>query len=201
MGGDRVPIGVLASGRGSNLQAILDAARSPDYPAEVAVVLSDVEGAFALNRAREAGVPACHISPGDRPARLSSAAEEEILGEFSRRGVRLVALAGFMRIIPSSFLSTFPGPVINIHPSLLPSFPGLDAQGQAFRHGLKVSGCTVHYVDQGIDTGPIIMQAAVPLERGDTAESLAANILKEEHRLYPDAIRLVIQERILNVQS
>ena len=201
MGGDRVPIGILASGRGSNLQAILDAARSPDFPAEVTAVLSDVEGAFALQRAREEGIPALYVPPGRKGARLSAEAEETMLDEFSRRAVRLVALAGFMRIISERFLAAFPGPVLNIHPSLLPSFPGLHAQRQAFLHGAKISGCTVHYVDEGIDTGPIIMQAAVPVEPNDTAESLAERILVEEHRIYPRAIRLVVRERLKDVMA
>jgi phosphoribosylglycinamide formyltransferase-1 len=188
----RAPIGVLASGRGSNLQAILEAARAPDYPASVALVLSDVEDARALLLAREAGVDALYVPPGPRRARLAPDAEDRMAEELEARGVRLVALAGFMRILSKSFLERFPDRVVNIHPSLLPSFPGLDAQGQAFDHGVRVSGCTTHLVDAGVDSGPILLQAAVPVLDEDTAESLAARILEREHSLYPETIRLLL---------
>jgi phosphoribosylglycinamide formyltransferase-1 len=188
----RAPIGVLASGRGSNLQAILQAARAPDYPASVALVLSDVEDARALLLAREAGVDALYVPPGPRRARLAPEAEDRMAEELEARGVRLVALAGFMRILSKSFLERFPDRVVNIHPSLLPSFPGLDAQVQAFDHGVRVSGCTTHLVDAGVDSGPILLQAAVPVLDGDTAESLAERILGQEHTLYPKTIRLLL---------
>jgi len=189
---DRVPIGLLASGRGSNLQAILGASEDPDFPAEVVVVISDLENAYALERARLAGVDSLHVPPGPGRSRLAKEAEETILGELAHRHVQLVALAGFMRILSEGFLASFPGAVLNIHPSLLPSFPGLDAQRQALRHGARISGCTVHFVDKGIDTGPIIAQAAVPVEPDDTVDSLAGRILVEEHRIYPEAIRSVL---------
>jgi len=194
MSGEQVPIAVLASGRGSNLQSIIEATAAAGYPARIAVVLSDVENAHALERARAAGIEAVHVGPGEIRARISPEAEESMLAELSSRGVRLIALAGFMRILSANFLASFPGPVLNIHPSLLPSFPGLDAQGQAFRHGVKVTGCTVHLVDEGIDTGPIVMQAAVPVKSGDTLEALSARILEQEHRIYPEAIRRTTNE-------
>lgn len=196
MKGDRVPIAVLASGRGSNFEAILRASLNPDFPAQIAVAISDVEDAYALECAERAGVDSLYVPPGPSRARLSARAEELILGELSRRRVQLVALAGFMRIISERFLASFPGSVLNIHPSLLPSFPGLEAQSQALRHGVKISGCTVHFVDKGIDTGPIIAQAVVPVERDDTVDSLAGRILEEEHRIYPEAIRSVLCDQL-----
>lgn len=189
-----VRLGVLASGRGSNLQAILDAAGRPDFPARVAVVVSDTERAQALDRAREHGVPAVWLSPkdfGDRAA--YDAGLRRVLDEHR---VGLVCLAGFMRILTPEFVRAYAGRVLNIHPALLPAFPGLHAQRQALEYGVRVAGATVHFVDEGIDTGPIVLQASVPVHPDDTEESLSARILVEEHRLYPEAIRLFAEGRL-----
>ncbi len=193
----RAPIGVLASGRGSNLLAILEASNAPDYPARVALVLSDVEDAPALDHARAAGVDALYVPPGPRRARVSPETEARMVEELRTRGVRLVALAGFMRILSPRFLDAFPNRVINIHPSLLPSFPGLEAQRQAFAHGVRISGCTTHIVDAGVDSGPILFQAAVPVRDEETAESLAARILAEEHKLYPRTITALLTQELV----
>lgn len=187
----RTPIGVLASGRGSNLLALLESTREPDFPARVAVVLSDVVTAPALEHARAAGVPAVLVDPGPRRARVSPEAEDRMVRELRDRGAAWVALAGFMRILSPRFLDAFPMRVVNIHPSLLPSFPGLEAQRQAFDHGVRVSGCTTHLVDSGVDSGPILLQSAVPVLDEDDAETLAARVLAEEHALYSRTIRLL----------
>ncbi|NNE09396.1 MAG: phosphoribosylglycinamide formyltransferase [Gemmatimonadetes bacterium] len=183
---------VLASGRGSNLKSILEAMKDPAWPAEVALVLSDVQKAPALGVAREAGIEAIAIDPDRKGPRLSSNAETTILAALAERAIRCLVLAGFMRILSRSFLRSFEGPVLNIHPSLLPAFPGLDAQGQAFRHGVRVAGATVHLVDEGIDTGPIVAQSAVTVHANDDRDALANRILEAEHRLYPEAIRKVL---------
>lgn len=185
----RLRVGVLASGRGSNLKALIDAAGRGDLDADVAVVISDVAGAGALEIAREAGVDALYIDPEKKKARLSEAAERRIIEELTRRNVGLVALAGFMRILGPRLVAAFKMRILNIHPSLLPAFPGLKVQRKALEYGVKFSGCTVHFVDEGVDTGPIIIQAAVPVLDEDTEESLSARILKEEHRIYAEAIR------------
>ncbi len=182
-------IGVLASGRGSNLEAIIGAVRRGELDAEVAVVISDVADARALDVARKAGVEALYVDPEKKKARMSAAAEQRIIDELRKRDVGLVALAGFMRILSSEFVAAFKMRILNIHPSLLPSFPGLGVQKKALEYGVKFSGCTVHFVDEGVDTGPIIIQAAVPVLDDDTVESLSARILEEEHRIYPEAIR------------
>jgi phosphoribosylglycinamide formyltransferase-1 len=192
----RVPVGILVSGRGSNMQALLAAAEEKDYPARVVLVLSDVKDAPALDHARIAGVEAAYVPPGRKGARLDPEAEEEMIAMLRSRGVRIVALAGFMRILSPRFLAAFPGRILNIHPSLLPSFPGLDVQKKALDHGVRFSGCTVHFVDEGVDSGPIILQAVVPVEDDDTPETLAARILREEHTIYPEALRLVAENRI-----
>lgn len=193
---DRLRVGVLASGRGSNLAAILDRSLAGDIDVEVAIVLSDVENATALDRARAAGVPAMYIPPGRFRSRLEPETERRYVETLREHDVALVALAGFMRILHDDFLNSFAGGVVNIHPSLLPSFPGLDAQRQAIEHGVKWSGATVHFVDAGVDSGPIILQAAVPVLDEDTPESLAARIIHEEHRIYPEALQLIAERRI-----
>ena len=192
----RLPIGVLASGRGSNLQAIIDAIERKLLSAEVKIVLSDVENAPALGRARDANVPALYIDPGRKGARLTPAAEKAYVDKLTECGVELVVLAGFMRILGDALLRAFSGRIMNIHPSLLPSFPGLDAQRQAFDHGVKVSGCSVHFVDEGVDTGPLILQQAVEVKEDDDAETLAARILEKEHIIYPKAIQLFAEGRL-----
>ena len=187
-------VGVLASGRGSNLQAILDASERGEIPARVVVVLSDREEALALQRARDRGIPAIWVNPKAFPDK--AAYEETLLSHLREHDVGLVALAGYMRLVGPTLLRAFPHRIMNIHPALLPAFPGLHAQRRALEHGVKVAGCTVHFVDEGVDTGPIILQAAVPVLEDDTEETLAARILEQEHRIYPQAIRLFAQGRL-----
>jgi len=181
-------VGVLASGRGSNLGAILDACARPDFPARVVVVISDRERAAVLDRARAAGVPAVFVNPKDFADREEF--DLALVRELERHRVGLVCHAGYMRILSAPYVQAFTGRALNIHPSLLPAFPGLHAQQQALDHGAKVSGATVHFVDETVDTGPIVLQACVPVLETDTEETLSARILAEEHRLYPEAIRL-----------
>jgi phosphoribosylglycinamide formyltransferase-1 len=189
----KLKVGVLASGRGSNLQAIIDRSLAGDIDVEVAVVLSDVADAGALERARRAGIPAVHVPPGRYRTKLEPAIEAQYIRALEEHGVEVVALAGFMRILHDEFLERYSGRIVNIHPALLPSFPGLRAQAQAWEYGVKWSGATVHFVDAGVDTGPIILQAAVPVLDDDTPESLAARILEEEHRIYPAALQLLAE--------
>lgn len=184
------PIGVLVSGRGSNLQALIDAVRSGRLRASIAVVISNVPGAAALDRAAAAGVDTLVMPHRDWPSR--EAYDAALAAALNARGVRLVCLAGFMRRLSAVFLEQFTGPVLNVHPSLLPAFPGLDGPGQAVAHGVKVAGCTVHLVTPELDAGPIVAQAAVPVVPGDTGETLAARILVEEHRLLPEAAGRVL---------
>ena len=187
-------LGVLASGRGSNLQALLEACARPGFPARVAVVISDRERAPALEHARGAGVEALWVNPKDFGDR--EAFDLALVHELRSRGVGLVCHAGFMRILSPAYVRAFAGRALNVHPSLLPAFPGLHAQRQALDHGAKVSGATVHFIDEGVDTGPIVLQAAVPVEPSDTEETLSARILVEEHRLYPEAVRLFAEGRL-----
>lgn len=185
----RTKLGVLVSGSGSNLQALLDACAQPGFPAEVAVVVSNVPTAFALERAKKAGVPSVVLEHKAYGSRTDF--EKALVETLVSAGVEWVCLAGFMRLLGVDFLGRFAGKVLNIHPSLLPAFPGLHAQRQALERGVKVAGCTVHFVDPGMDTGPIIAQAAVPVLPGDDEAALSARILKEEHRLYPLVVKLV----------
>jgi phosphoribosylglycinamide formyltransferase-1 len=187
-------IGVLVSGRGSNLQAILDATARPDFPARVVVVVSDREHAIALDRARRAGVATVYMSPKDRSDR--EAFDAAVGAALEQARVELVCLAGFMRVLGRAFVRSWSGRIMNVHPALLPAFPGLAAQRQALDYGVKVAGATVHFVDEGVDTGPIIAQASVPVHDADTEESLSLRILVEEHRLYPEAIRLFALGRL-----
>src|SRR5262245_11074514 len=187
-------VAVLASGRGSNLEAILEAARHPNFPARVVLVVSDRERARALERAAAQGVPALFLNAkdfGDRDA--YDAALSRVLAQHR---IGLVCLAGFMRILGRAFVRTWHGKLMNIHPSLLPAFPGLHPQRQALAHGARISGATVHFVDEGVDTGPIILQSSVAVEPGDTEDTLEARILVEEHRIYPQAIRLFAEGRL-----
>ena len=184
---ERLRVGVLVSGRGSNLQSILDAALEPEFPAEVALVVSDREGVFALERAEAAGVTAEFVNPKDFGDR--AAFDAAVSARLSAAGVGLVCLAGYMRILGPDFVRVWSGRLMNIHPSLLPAFPGLHAQRQALDYGAKVAGATVHFVDAGVDTGPVILQASVPVRDDDTEDSLSHRILVEEHRLYPEAVR------------
>lgn len=185
-------IGVLVSGRGSNLQALVDAARRGELGGEVAVVVSNVEAAPGLERARAAGIPAVFR---DHRGKKREAFDAEIVEILRAHRVDLVCLAGFMRLLSPAFVRAFPGRIVNIHPALLPAFPGLDAQRQAWEHGAKVSGATVHLVDEGLDSGPIVAQEAVPVLSSDTPETLAARILEAEHRLYPRAVRHLLEGR------
>ena len=184
-------IAVLISGRGSNLQALLDAARGGQLDAAVAIVIANRGDAAGLGKAREAGVEALHLAPGDHADR--DAYDEAIVDILRARGVDLVCLAGYMRVIGAPLLDAFPNRILNIHPSLLPSFPGLHAQRQALEHGVRVSGATVHLVNAALDGGPIVLQAAVPVLDDDTVERLSARILAEEHRLYPEAVRVILR--------
>ncbi|TWJ19907.1 phosphoribosylglycinamide formyltransferase [Geobacter argillaceus] len=189
-----VNIGVLVSGSGTNLQALIDAHESGKLPAHIACVISNRADAFALERAKKHGIPAIHLDHRSFSGRNEyDAALVNILHE---HGVDLVVLAGFMRIVTPVLLNAFPNAVMNIHPALLPAFPGLHAQQQALEYGVKVAGCTVHFVDAGTDTGPIIVQATVPVLEGDSMESLSHRIQIEEHRIYPEAVRLFTEGRL-----
>ncbi|HMT07848.1 MAG TPA: phosphoribosylglycinamide formyltransferase [Pyrinomonadaceae bacterium] len=180
-------LGILISGRGSNMVAIVDAVRSGEVPSsEVAVVISDKADAAGLAKARERGVETVVI---ERNGRKSAEHDAEIISELRKRGVELVCLAGYMRLLSPDFVQAFPNKIINIHPSLLPAFPGLDAQKQAFDAGVAVTGCTVHYVDELLDHGPVILQREVPRLPDDTVETLSARILELEHDAYVEAIR------------
>ncbi len=190
-----VRLGVLVSGHGTNLQSIIDAIESRRISAEIRVVVSNNPGAYALERARRHGIPVEVVEGGSYASREEY---DRVLVELLRRyGVELVVLAGFMRILSRVMISAFPMRIMNIHPALLPSFPGLDVQKKALEYGVKFSGCTVHFVDEGVDTGPIIIQAVVPVRDDDTVESLRQRILKEEHRIYPQAIQLFAEGRLV----
>jgi phosphoribosylglycinamide formyltransferase-1 len=195
MGADRkIPLGVLVSGSGTNLQAIIDASESGGIDAEVKVVISDVPSAKALDRARKHKIPAVAVERKNFESK--KAFETEIVKSLRDHGTELVCLAGFMRIIGDTLLGSFQNRIINIHPALLPSFPGLDGQEQAFDWGVKVSGATVHFVDEKTDHGPIICQTAVEVFEDDTVETLKARILEQEHIIYPKAIQLIAEGRV-----
>jgi len=185
-------LGVLISGRGSNLQALIDAQERGALGGEIGVVVSNVETAAGLDRAHRAGIP---TAVRDHRGRTREDYDAELVAVLRDHGVELVCLAGFMRLLSPVFVGAFPGRVLNVHPALLPAFPGLDAQRQALEHGVKVSGATIHLVDEGLDSGPIVAQEAVPVRSDDTAESLAARILEAEHRIYPRAVRLLLEGR------
>jgi phosphoribosylglycinamide formyltransferase-1 len=183
-------IGVLISGRGSNLQAIIDATRDGRLDARISLVLSNRADAYGLTRAREAGI---ETLVRDHKAYASRDLFEQVLVEDLRaRDVSLVCLAGFMRLLGATFVNAFPNAILNIHPALLPAFPGLHAQRQALEHGAKISGATAHFVDTNLDAGPIILQAAVPVLDSDTEDTLSARILEQEHRIYPEAIHQIL---------
>ena len=187
-------VGVLASGRGSNFRALAEAAACGRIPAPVVVLVTDRAGAPALAVARELRIEAAVVDPKQHPSR--EAHEKAVIGVLEERRVGLVCLAGYMRLLSAEFVAHFAGRLLNIHPSLLPAFPGLHPHRQALAHGVRVSGATVHFVDEGVDTGPVVLQAAVPVEPDDTEESLAARILVEEHRIYPEAVRLFAEGRL-----
>ena len=190
----RMRIGVLASGRGSNLQAIIDAIEKRTLDAILAVVISNKAEAPALERARSYGTPAVFLDPKTTADR--EAYDRIILEQLRRYDVELVALAGYMKIVTSVLIEAYANRIMNIHPSLLPAFPGLAAQKQALDWGVKVSGCTVHFVTEGVDAGPIIRQMALPILEEDTEETLAGRILLEEHRIYPQALQLFAEKRL-----
>jgi phosphoribosylglycinamide formyltransferase-1 len=181
-------IGVLGSGKGSNFTAIADAVAAGAIPAEIALVLSDVEPAGILAHACERGLPARFVPPGKFRTKLDDEAEQAFVAALHEARVDLVVLAGFMRVLKGNFLRAFEGRIVNIHPSLLPSFPGLEAWKQALEHGVKVTGCTVHFVDAGVDAGPIIGQQTVPVQDHDTADTLHHRIQAAEHELYPRCV-------------
>jgi phosphoribosylglycinamide formyltransferase-1 len=193
-GPEPIRLGVLASGRGSNLQAIIDAIEAGRLAARLAAVISDRPDAQALDRARSHGTKAVFVDPKAYPGR--EAFDRALLQALEEHRVELVCLAGFMRILSPVVIRAFRGRIMNIHPALLPAFPGLHAQRQALEHGVKVAGATVHFVDDGVDTGPIILQAAVPVREDDTEDTLSARILAEEHQLYPSAIQLFGEGRL-----
>jgi phosphoribosylglycinamide formyltransferase 1 len=190
-----IRIGVLVSGRGSNLQAIIDNIEQGGLSAEVAAVISDQADAFALERAKKHGIPGIHVSAKGYKGKRDDY-DALLVKELQRHNVELVVLAGFMRIITPTLLRAFPNRVLNIHPALLPSFPGLHVQKAALEHGVKFSGCTVHFVDEGMDTGPIIIQAVVPVLDNDTEDTLSARILKQEHVIYSRAIQLFAEGKL-----
>lgn len=192
----KVRLGVLGSGKGSNFVALADACARGEVPGEVALVISDVAGAGILERAFERGIPARHIDPGPFRTKLDERAEAAYVEALQAARVEWVLLAGFMRILKHRFLQAFALRVVNIHPSLLPSFPGLEAWRQAVDYGVKQTGVTVHLVDQGVDTGPIIAQVAVPVEDDDTPGRLHARIQAVEHRLYPEAVAALIRGEV-----
>ena len=188
-------IGVLVSGRGSNLQAIIDATEAGRLDGQIVVVVSDRADALALERARKHGIKAVFLDPKAYADREAS--DRALLGVLAEHRVELVCLAGFMRVLSPTFVAAYRNRIMNIHPALLPAFPGLHAQRRALEHGVKVSGVTVHFVDEGVDTGPIILQAAVPVLEDDTEDTLSNRILEQEHRIYPEAIRLFAEGRLM----
>jgi len=186
-------IAILISGRGSNMVALIDAVRSGEIPgSEIAVVISDKPNAAGLEKARERNIRTVVI---ERRSRTREEHDAEIIAELKRRDVELVCLAGYMRLLSCDFISAFPDRIVNIHPSLLPAFPGLDAQRQALEHGVKISGCTVHFVNEALDAGPIILQRAVEVRDDDTVDSLSARILAEEHLAYVEAVKSLVTEK------
>jgi phosphoribosylglycinamide formyltransferase 1 len=187
-------VGVLASGRGSNFEAIVRASEAGQVPARVVVLIADRPDARALGIARRHAVEAALIERGEHPSR--EAHDKAVAAELDRRQVGLVCLAGYMRILSPAFVRHFAGRLLNVHPSLLPAFPGLYAQRQALEHGVRITGATVHFVDEGLDSGPIVLQAAVAVRPDDTEATLAQRILAEEHRLYPEAVRLFAEGRL-----
>ncbi len=187
-------LGVLISGGGSNLQSIIDHIQNGSLCAEIKIVISNNPQAYGLTRAKKFGIPCAVFNHKDFSGREEF--DGELIRTLKEANVDLIVLAGFMRILTSSFLAAFPEKIINIHPALLPAFPGTHVQQQALDYGVKFSGCTVHFVDEGVDTGPIIIQAIVPVHLNDTAETLALRILKEEHKIYPQAIRYFAEGRL-----
>jgi phosphoribosylglycinamide formyltransferase-1 len=189
-------IGVLGSGKGTNCQSIIDAIEAEMLNATVVCVISDVENAFILERARQHGIPAEFISGAPFKTKLEGEAENKYIETLKRYGAEVIALAGFMRIIKKGMLTAFPQRILNIHPALLPAFPGVESWKQALDYGVKVAGCTVHLVDEGTDSGPVIIQRTVPVLDTDTPKTLHARIQVEEHKAYPEALRLIAADKL-----
>ena len=187
-------IGVLASGKGTNLQAIIDTIVRKEIPAEIGIVLSDNPDAYCLKRAKKVGIKAVYLPPGRFKTYLEPQVEKNYINALQKEKIELVCLAGFMRVLKKDFLKAFAGKVINIHPALLPSFPGLESWKQALDYGVKFTGATVHFVEEGIDSGPIILQAVVPVKEDDTPETLHQRIQEKEHIIYPLAIKLIVEQ-------
>lgn len=188
-----IRIGVLVSGRGSNLQSLIDNCESGYIPGKVVVVISDKEDAYSLERAKKHSIDAKFLDPKGKGREEF---DREIMEVLKKYKVDLIALAGYMRIVGKEFVKTYYGRIMNIHPALLPSFPGVHGQKDALEYGVKVSGCTVHFVDEDVDHGPIILQKAVPVKDDDTVDTLAARILQEEHKVYPEAVKLFAENRL-----
>lgn len=188
-------IAVLVSGRGSNLQAIIDSIEEGDLRARISVVISDARDAYALLRAKNHGIEAVFVDPEKYSSK--ELYEKEVLKTLEKHNAELILLAGYMRILGKTLLSAYKNRILNIHPALLPAFPGLHAQKQAFEHGVKVAGCTVHFVDEKLDGGPIIMQSCVEVKEDDTDKSLADRILEQEHKIYPEAVKLFVENRLI----
>jgi len=190
-----IKIAVLVSGRGSNLQAIIESIENKYLHAQISVVISDIGDAYALERARMHEINCVHIDP--RKFASKGLYEDEVLKVLNSHNVQLVLLAGYMKILGKTLLTAYKNRIINIHPALLPAFPGLHAQEQAFKHGVKVAGCTVHFVDEELDGGPIILQKCVEVKEDDTAQTLAERILEQEHKIYPEAVKLFVENKLL----
>jgi phosphoribosylglycinamide formyltransferase-1 len=191
---DLLKLGILISGNGSNLQSIINHIEKGSLKATIKIVISNNPDAYGITRAKKHGIPVVVLKNGDFKNKEDF--DLELIRILKNNSVDLVILAGFMRILTSTFLKAFPQKIMNIHPALLPSFPGIHGQKQALEYGVKLSGCTVHFVDEGVDTGPIIIQSAVQVFDDDTEETLAARILKEEHRIYPQAIQFFAEGRM-----
>jgi phosphoribosylglycinamide formyltransferase 1 len=189
-------IAIFGSGKGSNAQSIMDAIQAGRLNARIVCVIADIQDAYLLHRARQNGIPAYHVDCTPFRTKLDGAAEHKVIEILKTHGAEVIALAGFMRILKFGILRAFPGRIVNIHPALLPAFPGLQSWKQALDYGAKISGCTVHFVDEGVDTGPIILQKAVPILDGDTPESLHVRIQEQEHIAYPQALQWLAEGRI-----
>lgn len=187
-------VSFLISGRGSNFTAVAQKILEGQIKAKIGIVISDKEDAGGLNKARELGLNAAFVDP--KAAGSKEAFEREMINVLKKHKTDLIVAAGFMRILSPFFVNSYRNRIINIHPALLPSFPGVDGQKQAFDYGVKITGCTTHFIDEGTDTGPIILQAAVPVEKDDTLSTLASKILKEEHRILPESVRLFCEDRL-----
>ncbi len=194
MPSEKFKLAVLVSGRGSNLQAIIDSIEKKYLPAEISLILSNVPDAYALQRGKKHGLETVFLDPKKFSKRDDY--EKHMIELLQTKSIDLICLAGFMRILGKNFIEAFSGKIINIHPSLLPAFPGLNVQEKALEHGVKFSGCTVHFVNEEVDGGAIILQAVVPIHDDDDAQSLSDRILEQEHIIYPEAIRLIIEDKL-----